>query len=96
MLAPLRVADSRVPKPGRKADRVAPVRPPGIWGRHARTESTLDPILCARDETRTSRILLFGAIRVPVPNPTDEPNLQSEAASFTPQPDKSLIDSCNL
>ena len=75
VLAPPRVADFRVPKPWREVDRAAPcVRPPGIWGLQARTESTLDPILCARDETRTSRILLFGAIPVPVPNPKDEPN----------------------
>jgi hypothetical protein len=46
-----------------------------------RTEGALYPILRARDETRTSRILLFGAIRVPVPTPTVEPILQSEAAN---------------
>jgi hypothetical protein len=56
--------------------RKAPFAPKiASWRRHAQTDSTLDPILRPRDETRTSRILLFGAIRVPVPKPpTDEPN----------------------
>ena len=63
--------------------RKAPFAPKiASWRRHAQTESTLDPILRPRDETRTSRILLFGAIRVPVPNPHRRAQpLQSEAAN---------------
>jgi hypothetical protein len=34
----------------------------------------MDPILRARDVMRTSQILLIGAIRIPVPNPNEEPN----------------------
>jgi hypothetical protein len=63
--------------------RKAPFAPKiASWRRHAQTESTLDPILRPRDETRTSRILLFGAIRVPVPKPHRRTQpLQSEAAN---------------
>ena len=48
--------------------RTTPLGPPksASWGRQARTEGALLPIFRARDETRTSRILLFGAVRVPV------------------------------